>query len=148
MFSADTRTGWGSAGLKTVCTVYRGLVPMSPKTTPRAPSASAAWAVARRLTVTAFASWPAGPSRPGSGRCCHSPRVRALPRGGSGSAEDGSRMRPGGGVAPEFGHAGHGRDGQHDRDERQGPERTDLWYPVIDAVSPVQDEFYADERQD
>ena len=35
--SVDTPTGWGSSGLKTVWTVYSGLVPMSPKTTPRAP---------------------------------------------------------------------------------------------------------------
>src|SRR5206468_6721072 len=41
MLSVDTGTGWGSLGLKTVWTVYRGLVPMSPKTTPRAPTASA-----------------------------------------------------------------------------------------------------------
>ena len=40
-FSADTLTGWGSPGLKTVWTVYSGLVPMSPKTTPRAPTARA-----------------------------------------------------------------------------------------------------------
>ena len=42
MLSADTRTGWGSSGLKTVWMVYSGLVPMSPKTTPRAPTARAA----------------------------------------------------------------------------------------------------------
>ena len=43
MLSCDTLTGCGSLGLKTVCTVYSGLVPMSPKTTPRAPSARAPW---------------------------------------------------------------------------------------------------------
>ena len=34
-------TAWWSV-VKTVCTAYSGLVPMSPKTTPSAPSASAA----------------------------------------------------------------------------------------------------------
>ncbi len=43
--SVDAATGCGSLGLKTVWTVYRGLVPMSPKTTPSAPSANAACAV-------------------------------------------------------------------------------------------------------
>ena len=52
MVSCDTLTGCGSLGLKTVCTVYSGLVPMSPKTTPRAPTARVPCAVARRLTVT------------------------------------------------------------------------------------------------
>jgi hypothetical protein len=52
MFWADTWTGWGSPGLNTVWMVYSGLVPMSPKTTPRAPSARAARAGARWLTVT------------------------------------------------------------------------------------------------
>src|SRR5215831_19036486 len=52
MLSVDTATGCGSLGLKTVWTVYSGLVPMSPKTTPRAPTARAPWAVARRFT------WP------------------------------------------------------------------------------------------
>ena len=56
MLSCDTLTGCGSLGLKTVCTVYSGLVPMSPKTTPRAPTARAPCAVARRLTLTVFAS--------------------------------------------------------------------------------------------
>jgi len=51
-FSLDTGTGWGSLGLKTVWTVYNGLVPMSPKTTPRAPSASAPRAATCRFTVT------------------------------------------------------------------------------------------------
>src|SRR5215470_9126468 len=51
-FSLDTGTGCGSLGLKTVWTVYSGLVPMSPKTTPRAPSASAPRAAACRFTVT------------------------------------------------------------------------------------------------
>jgi hypothetical protein len=51
-FSLDTGTGCGSLGLKTVSTVYSGLVPMSPKTTPRAPSASAPRAATRRFTVT------------------------------------------------------------------------------------------------
>ena len=58
MVSCDTLTGCGSLGLKSVCTVYSGLVPMSPKTTPRAPTARAPWAVARRLTLTVFASLP------------------------------------------------------------------------------------------
>src|SRR5262249_27136444 len=52
-FSTDTLTGCGSPGLKTVCSVYSGLVPISPKTTPRAPIASAARAEADRLTLTA-----------------------------------------------------------------------------------------------
>src|SRR5579859_7852058 len=56
MLSCDTMTGCGSPGLKTVCTVYSGLVPMSPKTTPRAPTARAPCAVARWLTSTVFAS--------------------------------------------------------------------------------------------
>src|SRR5580658_3095791 len=55
MLSCDTLTGCGSPGLKTVCTVYNGLVPMSPKTTPSAPTASAPCAVARRLTLKVFA---------------------------------------------------------------------------------------------
>jgi hypothetical protein len=45
-------TGCGSAGLNTVWTAYRGLVPMSPNTTPRAPRARAHWAVARLLELT------------------------------------------------------------------------------------------------
>ena len=53
--SCDTLTGCGSPGLKTVWTVYNGLVPMSPKTTPKAPTASAPCAVARRLTLKVFA---------------------------------------------------------------------------------------------
>ena len=57
ILSSVTLTGWGSPGLKTVWTVYSGLVPMSPKTTPRAPSARAPWAVARRFTLTVFSSW-------------------------------------------------------------------------------------------
>src|SRR5215472_1014362 len=52
MLSCDTVTGCGSLGLKTVWTVYRGLVPMSPKTTPRAPTARAPCAATRRLTLT------------------------------------------------------------------------------------------------
>ena len=47
MLSSDTLTGCGSPGLYTVWTVYNGLVPMSPKTTPRAPTARAHWPVAR-----------------------------------------------------------------------------------------------------
>ena len=47
MLSSDTLTGCGSPGLYTVWTVYSGLVPMSPKTTPRAPTARAHWPVAR-----------------------------------------------------------------------------------------------------
>ena len=52
MVWVDTRTGWGSPGLKTVCMVYSGLVPMSPKTTPRAPTARAVRVVVCWLTVT------------------------------------------------------------------------------------------------
>ena len=52
MVSCDTLTGCGSLGLKTVWTVYSGLVPMSPKTTPRAPTARAPWPAACRLTLT------------------------------------------------------------------------------------------------
>src|SRR5262249_10764277 len=51
-FSLDTGTGCGSPGLKTVWTVYSGLVPMSPKTTPRPPGASAPRAATCRFTVT------------------------------------------------------------------------------------------------
>src|SRR5216683_4889341 len=63
MLSVDTRTGCGSPGLKTVWMVYSGLVPMSPKTTPRAPTASAPRAVARRFTITVFLSGPPDPGR-------------------------------------------------------------------------------------
>ena len=56
MLSCDTLTGCGSPGLKSVCTVYSGLVPMSPKTTPRAPTARAACAVVRRPSPTVSAS--------------------------------------------------------------------------------------------
>src|SRR5512142_857063 len=52
MLSCDTLTGCGSLGLKTGCTVYNGLVPMSPKTTPRAPTARAVWVVVRWPTFT------------------------------------------------------------------------------------------------
>ena len=52
MLSCDTLTGCGSPGLKSVWTVYSGLVPMSPKTTPSAPTARAAWAVPDRLVMT------------------------------------------------------------------------------------------------
>jgi hypothetical protein len=61
MFSVDTATGCGSCGLKTVWTVYSGLVPMSPKTTPSAPTARAPWAVLRRLTLPVFAFRPIKP---------------------------------------------------------------------------------------
>src|SRR5215472_4806726 len=50
-FWLDTGTGCGSDGLKAVCTVYSGLVPMSPNTTPRAPTASAACALPRLITL-------------------------------------------------------------------------------------------------
>jgi len=40
--SRVTAIGCGSPGLKTVWIVYSGLVPMSPNTTPSAPSDSAA----------------------------------------------------------------------------------------------------------
>src|SRR5437764_389410 len=52
MLCVDTATGCGSPGLNTVWTVYSGLVPMSPKTTPRAPTASAHWAAARWFELT------------------------------------------------------------------------------------------------
>ena len=52
MFSTDTLAGCGSPGLKTVCSVYSGLVPISPKTTPSAPTASAVRAEAGWLTLT------------------------------------------------------------------------------------------------
>src|SRR5690242_17592677 len=52
MLCVDTVTGCGSLGLNTVWTVYSGLVPMSPKTTPRAPTASAHWAAARWFELT------------------------------------------------------------------------------------------------
>src|SRR5215831_14248147 len=58
MLSCDTLTGCGSPGLKTVCTVYSGLVPMSPKTTPRAPTARAPCAAPRRLALTVSAPLP------------------------------------------------------------------------------------------
>ena len=47
-------TGCGSLGLKTVWTVYSGLVPMSPNTTPRAPRMRAPLAVPGALCVFAF----------------------------------------------------------------------------------------------
>src|SRR6516162_4745747 len=56
MLACDTVTGCVSLGLNTVWTVYSGLVPMSPKTTPRAPTARAHWAVVRLLELTAFLS--------------------------------------------------------------------------------------------
>src|SRR6266536_2629137 len=59
MLSSVTLTGCGSAGLNTVWTVYSGLVPMSPKTTPRAPAVRAHWAAARLLELTV--SLPACP---------------------------------------------------------------------------------------
>src|SRR5215831_15646398 len=66
-FSVDTGTGCGSDGLKTVCTVYSGLVPISPNTTPRAPTASVAWAVPRLITLSHLPLSNAHPSgRPGT----------------------------------------------------------------------------------
>ena len=59
MESCVTLTGCGSVGLKTVCMAYSGLVPMSPKTTPSAPTVRAPCAAARRLTPTV----PASPAR-------------------------------------------------------------------------------------
>src|SRR6201981_3654990 len=56
MLSCDTLTGCGSLGLKSVWTVYSGLGPMSPKTTPKAPTATAPCAAVRRLTLTVVAS--------------------------------------------------------------------------------------------
>src|SRR5215468_8666765 len=77
-FCVDTGTGCGSDGLKTVCTVYSGLVPISPNTTPRAPTASAAWALPRLITLrtlpSATLTLAGGPeqfmprTRPGRGR--------------------------------------------------------------------------------
>ena len=58
MLSSVTLTGCGSPGLNTVWTVYSGLVPMSPKTTPRAPTARANWPVVPLLTLTVFPSLP------------------------------------------------------------------------------------------
>ena len=68
MLSVDTSTGCGSLGLKTVWMVYSGLVPMSPKTTPRAPTARAPWAVARRFTLPVFAFQPPSPGASPGGR--------------------------------------------------------------------------------
>src|SRR5215471_2617617 len=59
-FWLDTGTGRGSDGLKTVCTVYSGLVPMSPNTTPRAPTASAAWEPPRLITPPLRHAHPSG----------------------------------------------------------------------------------------
>src|SRR5580692_1067965 len=61
--SVETCTGCGSLGLKTVCTVYSGLVPMSPKTTPSAPTVRAAWPVTCRVVVTVLP--PSSPDLPG-----------------------------------------------------------------------------------
>src|SRR5215469_6902322 len=58
-FSGETRTGCGSDGLNTVCTVYSGLVPISPKTTPKAPSSRANRPVPCLITPHALAC-PAG----------------------------------------------------------------------------------------
>ena len=76
MLSCDTLTGCGSPGSKTVCTVYSGLVPMSPKTTPRAPTARAACAVARWLTRTVSAS-PCREPQPDTRTSYHSPPLRS-----------------------------------------------------------------------
>src|SRR5215831_8486782 len=78
-FSVDTGTGCGSDGLKTVCTVYSGLVPISPNTTPRAPTASAAWALPRLITLP------------------HPPLRHAHPSGRPGTihAADPAKARPG-----------------------------------------------------
>src|ERR1700753_1705398 len=68
--SRATLTGWGSLGSNSVCSVYSGLVPMSPKTTPSAPTANAPCAAARRLTPKgpppASASWRHPSQPPGS----------------------------------------------------------------------------------
>src|ERR1700677_2923517 len=74
MLSRDTLTGCGSLGSKRVCTVYNGLVPMSPKTTPRAPSARAPCAVARRLTLKVSAPLSSRYTRVGT-RVCGQPLV-------------------------------------------------------------------------
>src|SRR5215468_7796488 len=50
-FSFDTGTGCGSAGLNTVWMVYSGLVPISPNTTPKAPSSRAIRAVPCLITL-------------------------------------------------------------------------------------------------
>ena len=71
MLSCDTLTGCGSLGLKTVWTVYSGLVPMSPKTTPRAPTARAPWRAACRLTLTVS-------SRAASLRLTHDHLIRGM----------------------------------------------------------------------
>src|SRR5215467_743690 len=67
-FSGETRTGCGSDGLNTVCTVYSGLVPISPKTTPKAPSSRAIRVVPCFITPShAYLAHPSGPdTRPDS----------------------------------------------------------------------------------
>src|SRR5450631_3994626 len=102
MVSVDTATGCGSPGLKTVWTVYSGLVPMSPKTTPRAPTARAPWAVARRLMPPVFAFHLAKPGAPPSrttepsrkGQRDAGPHVAGI------SARKVQRDAPGAGVTP------------------------------------------------
>src|SRR5215471_6040106 len=79
-FCVDTGTGCGSDGLKTVCTVYSGLVPISPNTTPRAPTASAAWALPRLITLSHLPLRNAHPSgRPGTIHAADRPGAPAAP---------------------------------------------------------------------
>src|SRR6201995_2270556 len=56
--SVVTATRCGSDGLKTVCSVYSGLVPMSPNTTPSAPSSSAPRATLWLIRLPALAFLP------------------------------------------------------------------------------------------
>src|ERR1700722_3341435 len=53
-FCGETFTGCGSDGLNTVCTVYNGLVPMSPNTTPSAPTDSASRPAPCLIALPAF----------------------------------------------------------------------------------------------
>ena len=62
-FSGDTWTGCGSDGLKTVCSVYSGLVPISPNTTPRAPTASASPPAPSLIALPAYCP-PPGQAHP------------------------------------------------------------------------------------
>src|SRR4051812_50218192 len=71
-------TAWLSA-VNTVCSAYSGLVPMSPKTTPRAPNASAATPVP---TLDLAPSPPRGRGSAGAGP--PAPRGRGSPPGGRG----------------------------------------------------------------
>src|SRR5579875_1183971 len=83
-FPGETRTGCGSDGLKTVCTVYSGLVPMSPNTTPRAPSSSAPRAVLRLISLSAM-PYPATPTL-ASGTAQPAAGCQLRPRAGADAA--------------------------------------------------------------